>query len=72
MFDVDIAEGETVFKVKVTAEDTTFVKTYTVTVTRVDFLVSNLGQTSRSTPIAISGSLRRVATQFTTGGNIPG
>ena len=72
VFDVDIAEGETVFKVKVTAEDTTFVKTYTVTVTRVDFLVSNLGQTSRSTPIAISGSLRRVATQFTTGGNIPG
>ena len=72
MFDVDLAEGETVIKVKVTAQDTTTTETYVVTVTRVDFLVSNLGQTSRSTPIAISGSLRRVATQFTTGGNIPG
>ena len=44
--------GDNVFKVKVTAEDATTTKTYTVTVRRaaVDFLVSNLGQTSPSPP----------------------
>ena len=34
VFDVALAEGENVFKVKVTAEDGTTTKTYTVTVTR--------------------------------------
>ena len=71
VFDVDLAEGENVFKVKVTAEDTTTIKTYQVTVTRVDFLVSNLGQQEgpeRSTALDSS----QLAIQFTTGSHTLG
>ena len=43
----DFEVGENVFKVKVTAGDGTTSRTYTITVTRVDFLVSNLGPDGR-------------------------
>ena len=68
VFDFDLAEGENVIKVEVTAEDGTTIKTYQVTVTRVDFLVSNLGQTTRASPLGFL-SVTHLATQFTTGGN---
>ena len=68
VFDFDLAEGENVIKVEVTAEDGTTIKTYQVTVTRVDFLVSNLGQTSQTNPVII-GAESFFATQFTTGTN---
>ena len=67
----NIEVGDNVFKVKVTAEDSTTTKTYQVTVTRVDFLVSNLGQTeyARNT-VAIQNDA--IAAQFTTGDNPAG
>ena len=49
VFDFDLSVGTNVVKVKVTAPDGTTSRTYTVTVTRVDFLVSNLGQTEGGT-----------------------
>ena len=48
VFDFDLIEGANIIKVKVTAEDGTTIKTYEVTVTRVDFLVSNIAQTDRT------------------------
>ena len=73
VFDVDLSEGETVVKVKVTAEDTSTTKTYTVTVTRVDFLVSNLGQRAPDyDAIGLSRFARTLtgsAVSFTTGSN---
>ena len=65
----NLDEGENVFKIKVTAEDTTTTKTYQVTVTRVDFLVSNIGQESLTMRIHPDNE---VATQFTTGDNTTG
>ena len=63
--------GDNVFKVKVTAEDATTTKTYTVTIRRAaaDLLVGNLGQTSESGGIEINSN---TATQFTTGNNTVG
>ena len=68
--------GKNVFKIKVTAEDGTTTKTYQVTVTRVDFLVSNLGQTTESLS-AIgrmfgTGRSTASASPFTTGSNTGG
>ncbi len=73
--------GETVIKVKVTAEDMS-TETYTVTVTRAmavtppaDALVSNTGQTSHnnSRVVGVSGALKLTqAQQFTTGDNAGG
>ena len=66
VFDVDLAEGQNVVKVKVTAEDGTTMETYVITVTRVDFLVSNRGRDDRSGHINIGNTVSR-AQQFTTG-----
>ena len=66
--DSNVDVGDTVFKIKVTAEDTTTTKTYQVTVTRVDFLVSNLGQATND-PDTVTLD---VATPFTTGSNPTG
>ena len=69
----NLAEGENIFKIKVTAEDTTTTKTYTVHVRRTaaDDLVSNLGQPDRGVSLIFppNGVL---AMQFTTGTNIWG
>ena len=76
VFDVDLDEGANVIKVKVTAEDTTTTKTYTLTITRVDFLVSNLGQPESDNKVIgldIGGGTRAAnASQFTTGNNATG
>ena len=78
VFDVDLAEGENVIKVKVTAEDTTTTKTYTVRVRRAaaDDLVSNLGQPKHvnadNVPIALAFTTVSLDTQFTTGSNANG
>ena len=62
--------GENIFKIKVTAEDTTTTKTYQVTITRDEqFLVSNLGQTTRAGGTNLTNPM---ATQFTTGSNANG
>ena len=67
----DFEVGENVFKVKVTAGDGTTSRTYTITVTRVDFLVSNLGQTEGGTwKLNTAGA--GTAVQFMTGGNTLG
>ena len=67
----DFELGENVFKVKVTAGDGTTTRTYTITVTRVDFLVSNLGQTEGGTwKLNTAGA--GTAVQFMTGGNTLG
>ena len=67
----DFEVGENVFKVKVTAGDGTTTRTYTITVTRVDFLVSNLGQTEGGTwKLNTAGA--GTAVQFMTGGNTLG
>ena len=73
VFDLDLAEGANIFKIKVTAEDTVTTKTYTVRIRRAetDDLVSNLGQTSRPSPTALGGG-SHLATQFTTGDNTAG
>ena len=70
VFDFDLNVGSNVVKVKVTAEDSTTTKTYTVTVNRVDILVSNLGQTSVVANIDTANP--GVATQFTTGNETDG
>ena len=76
VFDVDLAEGENVFKVKVTAEDTTTTKTYVVTVTRdvVKVLVSNFSATDTTFSTAgMSGTTDWTGAQaFTTGENAGG
>ena len=66
-----LAEGDNVIKVEVTAEDGTTTKTYQVTVTRVDFLVSNLGQTDRTSGDHLGTTLWS-AQQFKTGTNPSG
>ena len=71
VFDITLAEGENVIKVEVTAEDGTTTKTYQVTVTRVDFLVSNLGQTDRTSGAHLGTTLWS-AQQFETGTNPSG
>ena len=63
--------GDNIFKIKVTAEDGTTTKTYVVTVTRVDFLVSNLGLEGDSGHL-ITTSFPAHAVQFTTGGEANG
>ena len=69
----NIEAGDNVFKVKVTAEDGTTMKTYEVTVTRVDFLVSNIGQSTGGYDRLFSHPVQRDrtgrASQFTTGSN---
>ena len=67
----NIDAGNNVFSVKVTAEDASTTKTYVVTVTRVDFLVSNAGRTSDNTN---NTSITRtaIAIQFTTGNELGG
>ena len=67
VFDVDLAEGDTVVKVKVTAEDTTTIKTYQVTVSRVDFLVSNVNSVVDETLYGVLASRPQTAIQFTAG-----
>ena len=67
VFDVNLAEGDTVVKVKVTAEDTTTIKTYQVTVSRVDFLVSNVNSVVGETTYGASNTKPQVAIQFMTG-----
>ena len=67
VFDTNLAEGDTVVKVKVTAEDGTTTKTYQVTVTRVDFLVSNVNSIVSKTGHAISHLEPQKAIQFMTG-----
>ena len=67
VFDVNLAESDTVVKIKVTAEDTTTIKTYQVTVTRVDFLVSNVNSLVDETIYGVLGSRPQVAIQFMTG-----
>ena len=71
VFDVDLAEGDNVIKVEVTAEDTTTTKTYQVTVTRVDFLVSNLGQTDFGN-FGVNSSRPALGVKFTTGSSAGG
>ena len=73
VFDLDLAEGANIFKIKVTAEDTVTTKTYNIRIRRAetDDLVSNLGQTSRPSPTALGGG-SHLATQFTTGDNTAG
>ena len=61
--------GENLFKIKVTAEDGTTTKTYQVTVTRVDFLVSNAGSIIDQGFTVIPGIRTGAAIQFTTGSN---
>ena len=74
-FQVALAVGDTVFKVQVTAEDTTTTQTYTVTVTRAaqaqeaDVLVSNIGQSDDGDQ-EISNN--EMAVGFTTGGTTGG
>ena len=73
VFDFDLVEGANIVKVKVTAEDGTTTETYTVTVTRVDFLVSNAGSVVTEGTVGPSGAggTEGIAIQFTTG-NHPG
>ena len=66
VFDVDLAEGENVIKIRVTAADGNASLTYTVTVTRADFLVSNFGQTRFNVSRVIDDD-DGTAVQFTTG-----
>ena len=79
VFDFDLDVGDNVVKVKVTAEDSTTTETYIVTVTRVDFLVSNAGSLVDDASLAVylgaSGTVAghdRVAIQFTTGNHPSG
>ena len=73
VFDFDLSVGSNVVKVKVTAEDRTTTRTYTITVNRVDFLVSNLGESSHaSVTIQSTDTDRDVAIQFTTGSETNG
>ena len=76
-FQVTLAAGATVIKVKVTAEDGTTTQTYTVTVTQAvitpvtppaDALVSNVGQSSNSNEYFFEA----IAQGFTTGSNASG
>ena len=67
----DFEVGENVFKVKVTAGDGTTSRTYTITVTRVDFLVSNLGQTEGGTH-GVRSAGAGTAVQFMTGSHALG
>ena len=68
VFDIDLAEGENVFKIKVTAEDTTTTVTYNIRIRRAetDDLVSNLGQTTGGA-LNVPGGAGGYAAQFTTG-----
>ena len=66
VFDVDLAEGENVIKIRVTAQGGNAASTYTVTVTRADFLVSNFGQTRFNVSRVIDDD-DGTAVQFTTG-----
>ena len=75
--DSNVDVGDTVIKIKVTAEDTTTTKTYQVTITREALtLVSNLGQIIDDTDVLGinigSGIISANATQFTTGTNAAG
>ena len=74
VFDFDLNVGSNVVKVKVTAEDGTTSETYTVTINRVDFLVSNLGQTVSSAVFGFDNAnpSGAGAVRFTTGGNTGG
>ena len=76
VFDVNLAEGENVVKIKVTAEDGTTTKTYVVTITRdvVKVLVSNFSASSNSFAVAgRSGTADWTGAQaFTTGENAGG
>ena len=71
VFDFDLSVGANVVKVKVTAEDSTTTKNYIITVNRVDFLVSNLGQYS-DTSRCVAAMSPGLATQFTTGSEADG
>ena len=71
-FDVDVPIGQSVVKVKVTAEDASTKETYTVTITRVDFLVSNLEGSTRSVVTIPLGSRTRGIQGFRTGSNADG
>ena len=71
VFDFVLSEGSNVVKVKVTAEDRSTTETYTITVNRVDFLVSNLGQAS-SASTSITAPNTGAAVQFTTGSETDG
>ena len=66
-FQVDLAEGATAIKVKVTAENGIATETYTVTVTRAagTILVSSLGQSDDGTTSIGGASGRIVAQRFT-------
>ena len=74
VFDVDLDEGANVIKVKVTAEDGTTTKTYTVAVRRAaaDLLVSNLGQLGTIAASVGASTITAVGSQFTTGGHTDG
>ena len=63
VFDVDLRLGENIVKVKVTASDGMTTKTYQVTVTRVDFLASNLGK-SRVEDYTITSTNTAAAVQI--------
>ena len=71
VFDVDLAEGENVIKVEVTSSDAMTKTTYQVTVTRVDFLVSNLGQTDFGN-FGVNSSRPALGVKFTTGSTAGG
>ena len=72
---IALAEGNNTIKVKVTAEDTTIVETYTVVVTRaasVSVLVSNIDQDDNNSFDSVGSSggiIFRQAQGFTTGDN---
>ena len=74
VFDFDLNVGSNVVKVKVTAEDGTTTRTYTVTIRRAeaDLLVSNAGNVvTEGSAGTLHSSFRGMAIQFTTG-NHPG
>ena len=68
VFDVDLDAGENIFKVEVTAEDST-TKTHTATVTRVDFLVSNADSIVDETTTGVSTTTPKAGISFRTGSN---
>ena len=75
VFDVDLAEGENILKLEVTAEDSTTMVTYTLRIRRAaaDELVSNLGQYGLGTEVIGvpfgTKDTKEIASQFTTGSN---
>ena len=69
--DSNLDVGDNLFKIWVTAEDTITTWEYQITITRLDFVVSNLGQAFGG-GFTVNAANTGVATQFTTGNETDG